>query len=76
MNNIFTKVINERLFNFQAFEFGEKEGYHVDVKDKDGTRWEFRMIRESGDWKMEAEKLPPWIYETETQLGKALDEHE
>ena len=63
-------------FNFQPFEFGEQTGYHVDVKDEDGTRWEFRMSRDGDQWKMEAEKLPAWILNAEPALGKAIDEHE
>lgn len=76
MSNLFTKVINERQFNFQPFEFGEQTGYHVDVKDAEGTRWEFRMIRETDQWKLEAEKLPTWIYEIESALINAIDDHD
>ncbi len=76
MSNLFTKTINERQFNFQPFEIGDQTSYHVDVKDEDGTRWEFRMLREAGQWKMEAEKLPKWIYDVVPQLGETIDEHE
>ncbi|MEO6327572.1 MAG: hypothetical protein ABIO55_01510 [Ginsengibacter sp.] len=74
--NSFNKIINERQFNFQPFEFGERTGYHVDIKDDEGTRWEFRMLKEYGQWKLEAEKLPAWILDAEVALGKAIDEHD
>jgi hypothetical protein len=44
MNNLFNKVINNQQFNFQPLEFGNKTGYHVDVKDDEGTRWEFSNV--------------------------------
>ena len=76
MSNLFNKVINERQFNFQPLEFGEQTGYHVDVKDEKGKRWEFRMARDGNQWKMKAENLPTWILNVEPALGKAIDEHE
>ena len=76
MSNLFTKIINERQFNFQPFEFGEKTGYHVDIKDEEGTRWEFRMLKEDDQWKLEAEKLPTWILDAERALTKAIEEHD
>lgn len=76
MSNLFNKIINERQFNFQPLEFGEQSGYHVDVKDEEGTRWEFRMFNEEDQWKIQAEKLPAWILNVELALGKAIDEHE
>ncbi len=76
MNTLFNKVINERQFNFQPIEFGEQTGYHVDVKDEEGTRWEFRMLRENDHWKMETEKMPAWILNAESELVSAIDEHD
>ncbi len=76
MSNLFNKVINEMQFNFQPLEFGEQTGYHVDVKDEEGTRWEFTMFRDDVQWKMKAEKMPPWILNVEQALGEAIDEHE
>ncbi|MEP6595356.1 MAG: hypothetical protein ABJA71_05385 [Ginsengibacter sp.] len=76
MSNLFTKAINDRQFNFQPFEFGEQAGYHVDVKDEDGTRWEFRMLRDNDRWKMEAEKMPTWILNAEPEIVNAIDEHD
>lgn len=76
MSNLFSKVINERQFNFQPLEFGEQTGYHIDVKDEDGTRWEFSMMKENDQWKMEAEKMPAWIHDIESALVSAIDEHD
>jgi hypothetical protein len=76
MGNLFSKVIKEKQFNFQPFEFGEQSGYHVDVKDDEGTRWEFRMLKESEQWKLEAEKLPEWIREIQSSLADAIVEHD
>ncbi|MEO6455481.1 MAG: hypothetical protein ABIN97_15485 [Ginsengibacter sp.] len=76
MSNLFNKIINDRQFNFQPFEFGEQAGYHVDVKDAEGTRWEFRMIKENDQWQMDAEKMPAWILNEERTLGNIIDEHE
>ena len=76
MSNLFTKVIHDRQFNFQPLEFGQKAGYHVDVKDEENTRWEFRIFQAYDKWKIEGEKLPSWIFNIESELGKAIDEHE
>ncbi len=76
MGSLFVKVINERHYNFQHFEFGEHTGYHVDVKDEEGKRWEFRMMREDDQWKMKGENLPEWVHDLEQQLGNAIDAHE
>jgi hypothetical protein len=77
MNNLFNKVINDRQFNFQPVEFGNETGYHVDVKDEDGTRWEFRMFHDGEkSTKLQGEKLPSWILGLEQELKKAINEHE
>jgi hypothetical protein len=76
MSNLFNKVIRERQFNFQVLEFGEEAGYHVDVKDDENTRWEFRVFKTNSTWKIEGEKLPSWIFEVEPELARAIDEHE
>ncbi len=77
MSNLFNKVINGRQFNFQPLEFGNETGYHVDVKDEAGTRWEFRMFHSAGKQsKIESEKLPSWIIELEPELIKAINQHE
>ena len=76
MSNLFTKIIGEKQFNFQPFEYGERTGYHVDVKDEEGTQWEFRMSKDGDKWKMESEKLPAWIHGIEDEICKVVDAHE
>ncbi len=76
MSNLFNKVIHERQFNFQPLEFGEEAGYHVDVKDEENARWEFRIFQREDHWKIEGEKLPQWIHDIEADLGRVIDEHE
>lgn len=76
MSNLFNKVIRGRQFNFQPLEFGQQAGYHVDVKDEDDTRWEFRIFFTENFWKIEGEKLPQWIHEASSELGQCIDEHE
>jgi len=77
MNTLFNKIIHGRQFNFQPLQIGAETGYHVDVKDEEGTRWEFRMFpTEEMHVKIEGEKLPPWILNLETELSQAIDQHE
>ena len=77
MSNLFNKVIKGRQFNFQPVEIGSEMSYHVDVKDEEGTRWEFRLFHTTEkDLKMDAEKLPSWIVDLEDELVKAVNEHE
>ena len=76
MSNLFNKEMNGRQFNFQPVEFKGEVEYHVDVKDEQGKRWEFRMFRLNDKWNMDAEKLPPWIPPLETELARAIDEHD
>ncbi len=76
MSNLFNKVIDNKQFNFQPLEFGGEAGYHVDVKDEHGTRWEFSMLRKDDKWKIEGEDLPSWIQGSSGSLANAIDEHE
>lgn len=77
MSTLFNKVISGKQFNFQPIEFGSETAYHVDVKDDEGTRWEFRLFHTSeSDLKMESEKLPSWISGLEPELIQAVNEHE
>ena len=76
MSNLFNKVIHDRQFHFQPLEFGQEAGYHVDVKDEENTRWEFRIFRMEDKWKIEGEMLPQWIHDIGLELGEAIDEHE
>lgn len=77
MSNLFNKVIGGSQFNFQPMNFGTEDGYHVDVKDEEGTRWEFRMLHtEDTEVKLDGEKLPSWILELKAELVKAIHEHE
>ncbi len=75
MSNLFNKDIAGRQFNFQPYTIGSEDGYHVDVKDEEGTRWEFRMSKpDTEGWKLYSEKLPSWISELEDELIKAINE--
>ena len=77
MSTLFNKVINGKQFNFQPVEFGNETSYHVNVKDDEGTRWEFRMFHTNEkDLKMDSEKLPAWICGLEQELIRAVGEHE
>jgi hypothetical protein len=76
MGNLFNKMIEGKQFNFQAIEFGEQSGYHVDVKDEHNMRREFRMLHENDRWQIEGEELPPWIYDNLHALIEAINEHE
>ena len=80
MSNLFNKVIEGRQFNFQPIEFGTTTGYHVDVKDEEGTRWEFSILHVDNNdgmkMKIEGTKLPPWIYNLQATLIKVINEQE
>lgn len=77
MSNLLTKDIAGRQFNFQPYNLGNENGYHVDVKDDDGTRWEFRMSNPGdSEWTMHGEKLPSWITDLEEQFISTINEHE
>ena len=80
MSNLFNKIINGRQFNFQPFEFGNQSGYHVDVKDEEGTRWEFSIlhadINDGTKMKIEDTNLPAWILDLQATLIKVIYEQE
>jgi hypothetical protein len=80
MSNLFNKIINGRQFNFQPIEFGNQSGYHVDVKDEEGTRWEFSIlhtdINDGKKMKIEDSKLPLWIFDLQATLIKVINEQE
>jgi hypothetical protein len=77
MSTLFNKVINGKQFNFQPIEFGQQSGYHVDVKDDEGTRWEFRVFNSSEDgFTLDGEKLPQWVRDSFEALKQAVNEHE
>lgn len=80
MSSLFNKIINGRQFNFQPIEFGTKTGYHVDVKDEEGTRWEFSILHaDSNDAKrmhIEDINLPDWIMDLQATLIREINEQE
>lgn len=77
MSNLFDHVIGGRQFNFQPFNFGNESGYHVDVKDEDGTRWEFRLTQaDTESWKLHGESLPTWITDREAEIIEAVNQHD
>ena len=80
MSNLFNKIINDKQFNFQPIEFGNQSGYHVDVKDEEGTRWEFSILQtDSNDrtkMMIEGTKLPSWIMDLQATLIRAINEQE
>ena len=79
MSNLFSKDIKGLSFNFQPIEFGERMGYHVNVKDEEGVRWEFTMLNSTADdntFVIEGESLPGWIGDLEKELYLAASEHE
>lgn len=80
MSNLFNKMINGRQFNFQPIEFGNTTGYHVDVKDEEGTRWEFSILHADNNdgtkMKIEGTKLPSWIMDLQSTLIKLINEQE
>ncbi len=75
MSNLFNKEIKGRQFNFQPIGLGDDHGYHVDVKDEEGTRWEFSIIRKHSQWLIEAEKLPDWIEDSRAELIETVDSY-
>lgn len=74
MSNLFQTNIEGRQFNFQPIGVGQEDGYHVDVKDTDGTRWEFTMLHDNEQWHIEAEKLPEWLESTKAKLIEAVEQ--
>ncbi|MEJ7588714.1 MAG: hypothetical protein WKI04_14230 [Ferruginibacter sp.] len=78
MSNLFNKIIDGKQFNFQPIEFGNHLGYHVDVKDEEGTRWEFSILhadeKDSTKMKIEGVKLPPWIMGLQATLISVINE--
>jgi hypothetical protein len=74
MSNLFKSDIEGRQFNFQPIGVGHEDGYHVDVKDTDGTRWEFTMLHVNEQWHIEAEKLPEWLESLKEKLIAAVEE--
>ena len=80
MSNLFNKIINGRQFNFQPIEFGNKSVYHVDVKDEEGTRWEFSILHadniDGKKMRIEGVNLPSWIMDLQAALIKEINEQE
>ncbi len=77
MSNLFHKIIQGKKFNFQPINLGHDTGYHVDVEDEEGTRWEFTMEPEDeGHWKLKSEKLPLWLKAFEDELQSVINQHE
>jgi hypothetical protein len=80
LSSLFNKIINGKQFNFQPIEFGNQSGYHVDVKDEEGTRWEFSILHADIDdpkkMKIEDTKLPSWILDLQATLIRVIYEQE
>jgi hypothetical protein len=77
-NRHFTKLIKAasrlREFNFRKLPSPTNDLFHVDVSDDRGNRLIFKMQRESGQWKIIEDILPPWIYDNEGRLNEAIEE--
>lgn len=77
MSTTYSKKIAGHDFKFQPFEINQETGYHVDVTDDTGQRWEFRMLLDDGGaWELEGENLPRWISNAKPELVQAINEHE
>ncbi|MEP7145081.1 MAG: hypothetical protein ABI707_19500 [Ferruginibacter sp.] len=80
MSNLFNKIIDGKQFNFQPIEFGNQTGYHVDVKDEEGIRWEFSIlhadINDAKKMKIEGAPLPAWIHNLQATLIRVINEQE
>ncbi len=77
MSQLFQKRIEGRNFNFTPIEFSDQSCYLVDVKDEEGTRWEFRIFHTADDaLKIRGENMPDWILKLEIQLVEAINNHE
>ncbi len=81
MSNLFNKTIDGKQFNFQPIEFAGQSGYHVDVKDEEGTRWEFSILHADANdatrMKIEGpQQLPSWIMDQQATLIKTINEQE
>lgn len=77
MSNLFSLNIQGLKFNFQPFNAGNTNGYHVDVTGKDGARQEFRIEHSENDHvKFEGENLPEWLKEMEDAIKSALDKQD
>ena len=78
MSNLFNKTIDGKQFNFQPMSFGNQTGYHVDVKDEEGTRWEFSILHvdmnDRTKMKIEGIQLPAWIMSAQATIIKMINE--
>lgn len=73
----FSKIIKagdrNREFNFNRTNRTNVQ-YSVNVPDERGNRIFFTMQQEGGVWKIAPDVLPPWILNSEEELGRAIDE--
>ena len=80
MSNLhFTRLIKAkdrlREFNFRRLPDAGGTVFHVDVSDDRGNRVIFKMKKEgNGPWKVLDNILPPWVLESETKLGDAIED--
>lgn len=76
MSNMFETKIEGKKYTFQPFNAGPVDGYHVEVKDEEGARHEFRMERgDEEQWQLKGENLPAWISEAQDDLRAAVEEN-
>lgn len=80
MSNLhFTRLIKAkdklREFNFRRLPASGGSQFHVDVSDDRGNRLIFKIGKEgAGSWKILDDILPTWIYESEKELGIAIED--
>jgi len=76
MDNIFSKVIKNKEYIFEKVYYGTELKFHVIEKDSN-PRIEFRMFKEeSGQWKIHAQALPNYIWESELGFSDAIEEQD
>lgn len=75
----FTRLvkITDRLreFNFRRVPDANAQLFHVDVSDDRGNRIVFRLRKQdNGQWQIEDQTLPQWLYGTEKILTDLIAE--
>ena len=80
MSTYFSKMIKAgnkiREFNFRLASLSDDSRYIIDVPDDNGNRILFSAYKNAiGEWKISSQLMPLWIHDSESELGKAIEEN-
>lgn len=74
----FTRLVKAegqlREFNFRKLSTSIDPLFSVNVCNERGDRIIFNIVKKDNNWKIQADEIPKWIMQSETNLGAVIED--